>query len=215
MITFYLVMRHTMAEDVKKAIEQYTTSLTKYLITAERCKNSHKETDGEHFHVVIDWEEKTYNKFKRDIITKIWKLKGQARDGIGRQYGKEKVENEEDMISYVLKDQVLLDNNIPNICFQVYTLEYLIERLNESYKKEDKYTLMDEVMNHLKIMPCNCHPIDIWKIQLTILEYWIKNSNKTITKSTLNHLTIRFLTQEYKYHQENDYEKILLFILGK
>lgn len=215
MITFYLVMRHTMADDVKTAIEQYTTSTTKFLITAEKCKNSHRETDGEHFHIVIDWDEKTYNKFKRDMITKIWNLKGQARDGIGRQYGKEKVESEEDMITYVLKDQVIIENNIPDICFQVYTMEYLIERCKESYKKEDKYSLMDEVINHLKIMPCNCPPIDIFKIQLTILEYWMKNTNKVLTKSTLNHLTIRFLTQDYKHSTEDDYRTILLYILGK
>lgn len=212
MITFYLVLRHALADDVKKFIDENSTSETKFLITQEKCKNSHKETDGEHFHIVIEWDDKTYNKFKRDVITKIWKLKGQARDGIGRQYGKEKVETEDDMVSYVLKDQT---EDLSGCYYQIYTKEYLIERYKESYKKEDRFTLMDEVIEHLKIMPCMAPPIDIFKIQLTILEYWMKNTNKIITKSTLNHITIRFLTQTYQHHTDQDYSIILQYILGK
>jgi hypothetical protein len=181
----------------------------------EKCKKSHKETDGEHFHVCIDWEEKTYIKFQREIITKQWHLKGQARDGIGRQYGKDKeaVGDEDQMITYMLKEQ---ENSLDKTHYQVYTKEYLIERMSCSYKKEDKYTINETVLNHLKMMPCYNGLLDVYKIQITILDYWMRNIEKTLTKSTLNHITITFMSKHHpdRYHEESQ-NKILNFILGR
>lgn len=233
MITFYLAMRHARADEVYKHIDDYCTSETKYVISTEKCKNTHKETYGEHFHVVIEWDDKHYTKFKRDVITKLWKLKGQAKDGVGRQYGKENVGDEDAMISYILKDQDWFDDIVSGevsmldwfnntttgvwpIRYQGYTPEYLIERYKESFKKEDKYTQIENVINHLKMMPCatSTH-IDIWKVQRTILLYWMDNHTNVITKSTLNHITIKFITQEFKYYEDNDLDRILLYILGK
>ncbi len=237
MITFYLAMKHCFVNEVHKLIDEYSTSETKYVITRETCKNSHKETDGEHFHVVVEWDEKLYIKFKREVITKIWKLKGQARNGIGRQYGKEKVGNEDKMISYVLKDQLVpspdecrmydSDGNftqehredkmflLNTIRYQKYDKSYLLLRYDNSYQKEDKYTQIEGVIDYLKIMPCMAPPLDIWKVQTTILRYWMDNHTNVITKSTLNHITIRFITQVFDRTDENELDRILLFILGK
>jgi len=237
MITFYLAMKHCFADEVHKHINEYSTSETKYVITRETCKNAHRETDGEHFHVVVEWDEKLYIKFKREVITKKWKLKGQARNGIGRQYGKEKVGDEDAMISYILKDQVLPDTSecrmydsdgcftqeyridkfllLNHINYQKYDKEYLLVRYDESYKKEDKYTQIEGVINHLKCMPCMAPPLDIWKVQITILEYWMNNHTNVITKSTLNHITTKFITQVFDRSDENELDRILLFILGK
>ena len=214
MITFYLAMRHARSDEVYQYIDDYSTSDTKYVISMEKCKNSHKETYGEHFHVVIEWEEKHYNKFKREVITKIWKLKGQARDGVGRQYGKEKVGDEDAMISYCLKDQEE-QKPLHKVKFQNYTEEYLLKRYDLSYQKEDKYTQIENVINHLKDMPCMAPPLDIWKVQKSILEYWMNNHANVITKSTLNHITTKFITQVFKHNTDDDLDKILLYILGK
>ncbi len=225
MITFYLAMRHARADEVYKHIDDYCTSETKYVITKEKCKNTHKETYGEHFHVVIEWDDKHYTKFKRDVITKLWKLKGQARDGVGRQYGKEKVGDEDAMISYILKDQIWYDNDKREAVgllpkgegpkYQGYTEEYLEKRYAESFQKEDKYTQIENVINHLMEMPCMAPPLDIWKVQKTILEYWMNNHTNVITKSTLNHITTKFITQHFKHYGDDDLDRILLYILGK
>ena len=216
-ITFYLAMRHARDDEVYSAIEDYSNTETKFVISKEKCKNSHRETYGEHFHVVIDWDEKQYNKFKREVITKIWKLKGQARDGVGRQYGKENVGDEDTMISYILKDCPSFSKvkYFVELKYQGYTTEYLMERQKHSYQKEDKHTQIENVIEHLKIMPCNGTNLDIWKVQKTILEYWMKNHTNVLTKSTLNHITIKFITQIFKNPSEDDLDKILIFILGR
>lgn len=58
-----------------------------YLIVGERAEGVHHETNGYHYHIMANLNEKEYRALMAKINRK-YKLRGQARDGKARQYGK-------------------------------------------------------------------------------------------------------------------------------
>ena len=99
-----------------------------YLVSKEISKSSHKETDGQHVHVLAQMTKQSYESLNKNIKDK-FKLRGRPKDGNPKQYGKVKeIRDVDKMAAYILKD----GNYVTNIPQEIK--EKLIEM---SYQKED------------------------------------------------------------------------------
>lgn len=100
-----------------------------YMVSKETAVGSHKATDGEHFHVLVQMSDDAYHNMSTNIKRK-YKLCGKAKDGEPRQYGKmNKIKCIMDAISYTGKDGIW-ESDLP--------ADLLLEAHNRSYKKTCK-----------------------------------------------------------------------------
>ena len=101
-IAFMCAAYHYNYDYLEQTLKEYPIGL--YLIAAETTTESHKETDGQHFHFLVQMTESDYHKYAKRCFKDKLKLRGQARDGKARQYGKvKKIEDIERMAAYTIK----------------------------------------------------------------------------------------------------------------
>ncbi len=102
---WFMAIKHEKKEEVLKIWNEYLGEYVgKYLISTEVAEDKHKETDGEHYHFVAEISPKTYHKVTKRYKDK-YNLKGQAKNGIGRQYGIVKeIKDIDRLIAYCMKD---------------------------------------------------------------------------------------------------------------
>lgn len=212
MKAFYIALPHTEEQSLWEFLLSYTKAPEKLVLASEVSKKSHLDISGQHFHILAEWETKTYEAFKKTIIEKHYKLTGKAEKGGHRKYGiVRQIRDEEKMLSYTIKDGKFRSQN--------YSQEELDEAATNSYQKEDRKTNIELCLEHLKTMNKPHYPdlakqetIQIYKFEEQVLEYWIENiTDKVINKTTLHHVIVRFLTQEYPYYKKHIYE-ILQYI---
>jgi hypothetical protein len=112
-----------------------------YIISHEIAEGKHTETNGSHFHFLVQMKDEDYTKFRKRVFIDKLKLKGQARNGNSRQYGKVKqIENIDRLKAYTVKDNNFRTNLTPK---EVETI------CEQSFKKEQELDLRDELMNYL------------------------------------------------------------------
>lgn len=136
---FFCAVRHSEEEYLLETLKEY--DLAGYIISKEITKNAHVETDGEHFHFCVEMSDKDYHKYAKRVFKDKYKLRGQAKKGKPRQYGKLlKIESLERLKAYTIKD----NNFITNLT------EKEIEKLKEiSYKRQEKRTKREELIEVL------------------------------------------------------------------
>ena len=110
-----------------------------YIVGLEKSENTHQETNGEHFHFCVEMTELDYNKYRKRCFIDKFGLRGQAKLGQPRQYGKVKqIENIVRMKAYTIKD-----GN-----FRTNLTETEIAGLGEiAFKKGDEETTYREQYN--------------------------------------------------------------------
>lgn len=112
-----------------------------YIISHEIAEGKHTDTNGSHFHFLVQMKDEDYTKFRKRVFIDKLKLKGQARNGTSRQYGKVKqIENLDRLKAYTVKDNNFRTNLTPK------EIETICE---QSFKKEQELDLRDELMNYL------------------------------------------------------------------
>lgn len=158
-IAFMCAAYHVNFDYLEQTLKEYPIGL--YLIAAEVTKDSHKDTNGEHFHFLVQMTESDYHKYAKRCFKDKLKLSGQARDGKPRQYGKvKKIEDIERMAAYTIKQGNIRTN--------------MTESQLETYKKitfttKDELSFEDELYEYLAtnaVYPAT-HP----KIGLRMIEY--------------------------------------------
>jgi len=161
---FYAVS-HKCKDKFMEIIKKYVTRC--FIVALEKSKNSHKETQGEHYQCIFDMEETTYGNMNKALI-KEFNLKGQARNGIGRQYGKitkDKINDIELACIYTTKEGNVISNIDQEQIKEWYEKSYmksknsidlkkLIEYLDSFYISQCEYKMyygnfLDEVRNHI------------------------------------------------------------------
>jgi len=201
MIGFFVALEHSHKDDFVMDVEKYLEDDARYIISMETVKDKHAETKGEHFHFIGDMSDKQYDTFRKTIIVKKYNRQGIARNGIGRQYGKiGRIRDETKLMTYTCKDNNLIYKNIDLKTIQKY--------IQESYKKEDREFPFKQLMEHLKSMSrcfyeCKydndklqqVNAIRYDRIEFAIIQFYLDNSTseKTITKSQIKSITIKFL----------------------
>lgn len=199
-IAFFFALKHEYEEYVLNALKE-KTSLCGYIVALETATDSHKETNGEHFHFVCQMTEKDYHALAQRFI-KNFNLKGQAKLGKGRQYGKvKKIENIELMKAYTVKDGNVRTN----------LTDKELERLKAmSYEKNEKLKIKEELMDFLnkhyhewyysdEIDPCNGRQVHFQKISFLIINYFRKTKKENripILRATL----ISYITSFIMYY---------------
>lgn len=112
-----------------------------YLISLEISKNTHKETKGEHIHILYDDVNNNYHLFAKSLRD-IWKLRGRAEDGKPKQYGKVKnIRDIEKACAYTMKDG--------NYHTNIEDIDKLNEWLSMSYEKNPKREIYEEWMEYM------------------------------------------------------------------
>lgn len=136
---FFAAIRHEHFDDVLSILLMYDVG--RYIVSREKSDGSHADSDGEHFHFMVEMYPTDYTRFAKRVFIDRFKLRGRATVGHPRQYGKVKnIENVELMQAYTVKD----GNVVTNL-----TSEELDALKARSFKKENKRKLYDAVIADL------------------------------------------------------------------
>ncbi len=101
---FMLCLKHSNLILIESMLKQYIGEGL-YLIAPEvTTKGSHKESDGEHFHIAAEMTKVEYTNFVKNVAVGIFKLRGRATKDLPKQYGKpQEIRNPNKMMAYTLK----------------------------------------------------------------------------------------------------------------
>lgn len=141
LLFWFVAIRFSEVPEYILELEKYIDPSATLLIAKEVVKGAHKKTNGEHIHVAVDMSVETYNRFHDNIHKKKLKLVLKAKDGIGKQVGREKkVEDQRRLLIYCCKDKDLYSKNIDQA-----ELQSLID---ESFPKTESWE--DQISTYLK-----------------------------------------------------------------
>lgn len=198
-----IVASFDLSGQIVEDIERYLDASSCYLIGLETAPKAHPQTGGQHYHVFCDMTKQNYEKYRKTILVNKMGLTGQARNGIGRQYGVIKhIRDETKMMSYTLK------NN--NIIYKNIDLKTIQDSYSESYTTKSPKTFVDEIMSYLLTvdfykMEGEITPVPIIDFELlekAIVGYYIDNDiGKPVSKATIKSLATRYLM----YHHKKQY----------
>lgn len=108
-IAFMAAIKHTNVDYVVDTLQEY--NIGTYIIGLENAEGVHSETEGEHFHFLVEMSPEDYHKFAKRVFIDKFKLRGRATKGKPRQYGKlTKIDNLEKMKAYTVKDSNVRTN---------------------------------------------------------------------------------------------------------
>lgn len=188
-------IEHDKIEDVIAMIEKY--KIEKYIVALEKVNNgSHKETNGQHMHFVLQVEQKQFKNF-RETLKNTYQLTGK-NGKTGRYSGwVRKPKDIDKFISYSVKDK--------NIRTKGFTDGELKEYLDKSYQKKESD--LEQLMNYLvqrrpEIRDIN-NPLDTTMIEVEILKHYM-NLGKRVCKSQIKNLTLTYL----QLYMPNRYENL-------
>lgn len=190
-------------DDLEETLKEYP--IGGYVIAYE-------QEPYKHFHFLVEMEERDYAAYRKRVFIDKWGLRGQARDGKPREYGKVKnIEDFDKMLSYTIKDENFRTN---------LDQEQIDNALDKSFKKE-KPKLLKEKM--VKFIDNKCQGtftdqhdarfLRKKKVLLYIVEF-CQNNKIPLTKSVLNsyYLFYRQFTTTLKNKYEA--EQILRELIG-
>lgn len=219
MIGFFVALEHSYKDDFVKDIESYLDDDARYIIAMEVAKDKHVETKGEHYHFVGDMTDKQYDSFRKTILVKKYTRQGQARNGVGRQYGKiGKIRDETKLMSYTVKDK--------NIIYKKIDLKIIQELIQKSYHKEDRQFPLKELMVYLKDRSNNYYVeaqevvsgskpmlVSYTEIEYDIIRFYLQNSSceKTLTRSQIKSLTTKYLMYYTPFQNITDIHRYINF----
>lgn len=214
---FFAAIKHEYKEDIIKSLDKYITDDTSYLISMETTNGAHSDTNGEHFHFAVSGFEEKYDSFRKWILVKQFGLRGQATAGKPRQYGKIKanaIRDETKFLAYMCKDYSL-DNN--NIIYKNLLKDNLLEYIEKSYKKTEKLTseqmitwYLDDVLedgelyvkqyqNERRWIDSEHPVIDHVPIVKYIIQYYIDDKEKVISKSKVDYYVKMYIQRSPRY----------------
>lgn len=189
MIAFLVALPHSQIDELISSLLVYLGDEPRYLIGLEIAPDTHSETKGEHMHICADMEDKDYDRFRKTILVNKFKLRGQAKSGLPRQYGKIRcIRDETKMLQYTCKDK--------NIRSQGYTIEELKDLIKKGYKKIERRNIILEIQEYLGK---NEHIWDNQTFQITLAEkevirFYMDNlPDKIPTRNIVKSHVARFL----------------------
>lgn len=131
-VAFMAHIAETEFDTIEEILKEYNPQ--RYIIALEKEPYNHY-----HFMVQIENPEKFYTKYRKRVFIDKYKLRGQAKKELCRQYGKVKdIEDLEKMASYTIKNED----------FRVYNIEQeeLDNLIDKAFNKTDKEKLLKDRM---------------------------------------------------------------------
>lgn len=139
-LAFMAAIPHTHFGYLEETLKEY--NIGNYIIANEITTTSHKETNGQHFHFLVQMEDEDYHRYAKRVFKDKFKLRGRAAKDLPRQYGKvNKIENLERMKAYTVKSGNIR-SNMPQ--------EELDGYMEASFEREDKLKIKDELFQKLR-----------------------------------------------------------------
>lgn len=210
-------------------LEGYLDASAAYIVAKEVSKTSHKETNGEHFHVAADMSDKQYDSFRNTILKKKYNLRGKATKDKPRQYGIVKdVRDETKFLHYTVKSQ--------NIIYRNIDLKTIQDYISKSYIKEEKKDFQQMLLEHLLFYPPDYflqelrtqnlklgdNPevewneiISVDKIQVEIVEFNMLKGSKPLCRSRLQFYTNLFLQHHWSLRYQFIYQIVQIINSGR
>ena len=157
-----------------------------------------------HFHFLVETDEQTYTNFRKRVFIDRYKLRGQAKEGKPRQYGKVKdIKDLEKMLAYTVKDQDIRSN---------LDDETISNAIDKSFKKEKPKLLKEKMLYYVEKQMIES-TVNEKTIKLAIIDFCI-NEHIDIRKSIVDtyHLYFRQYTKnkKAKYDRLDFYEKLYI-----
>lgn len=189
MISFLVALPHRLIDEFINSLKLYLGDTPRFVIGMETATDSHADTQGEHMHVIADMDEPSYDRFRKTILVKKYKLRGQARNGHPRQYGKVRcIRDETRMLRYTCKDQ--------NVKFEGYTIEEIQDYIKHSFPKRERRNLRDEVMSYLDKEPLwgDSHlSFNITLAEKAVIRFYMEHTDKTVTRNIVKNHVVHYL----------------------
>lgn len=133
-IAFMCAAHHLNYDYLEQTLKEYPIGL--YLIAAEKATDSHIETNGEHFHFLVQMTDTDYHKYSKRVFKDKLKLRGQAKDGKPRQYGRvKKIEDVTRMAAYTIK-QGNIRTNMTEAQLAAYKAVTFVAKEQQSFDEE-------------------------------------------------------------------------------
>lgn len=200
---FYAVT-HEFKDKFMDIVKKYVTRC--FIVAMERSKTSHKETNGEHFQCIFDMEETTYGNMNKTLI-KEFSLRGQARNGLGRQYGKvtkDKINDIELACIYTTKEGNVISNIEKKQIQEWYEKSYMKKQLfdiNAMVEHVKSFHYEQEGNEYLYIADY------LQKVKIQIIKYHLEYNIMLPRKNILSDY-IRYYIQKADYKRDNKMEVI-------
>ena len=162
-----------------------------------------------HMHFAVEITERDYHKFAKRVFKDKFKLRGQAKSGLCRQYGKTKsVKDIDKMLAYTVKDGNVRSN------LEDGQLEKAFE---QSFKREEKLEFIEMCAKELEawyikfcednsdVMPSMNNP-SLRDLRIGVIGIFRKKGLKTITKSKVEQVIYRYmmLPKEFENYTVTD-----------
>lgn len=203
-LAFFAAIKHSNEEYLIETLREY--SIGTYIVGKETTHSSHKETNGEHFHFLVQMTDEDYHKYAKRVFKDKFKLTGRATKGCPRQYGKVKqIENLERMKAYTVKSKNVISN------MEQEELEHIIE---ESFEREDKLKLKDELFNSLDnvklrewftdgygigdAIDYNASADNYHQLSVSVIKYFIENDKPIPAPSVIKRYLIDYIQKGIK-----------------
>jgi len=166
----------------------------------------------EHTHFLVQMTTQSYHNFSNTIFKKRYNLRGQARNGLPRQYGKlKKIEDLSKMASYTIKSGNI-KTNMPQDEVDKY--------FANSFKKEEKKKVYQEIFEELEktyereyIAEYNpCLPLITKKIILLIINYLRTKTDINMCRSNVLSYT-QFFIKNTSHYDPSEKDQLIYSLL--
>lgn len=202
---FMCALPHTEHDYLLETLQEYD-SVTEYLISRETSVNSHHETNGQHFHFLVHMAPKDYKNYAERVFSKKYHLRGQAKKGLPRQYGKlREIFDLERLGAYTVKDGCIT-TNMPDArikawgqtAFRKDEVKCLREKIwffLDFQDPPEPDPEMLELMEHTPnwVLPSWYIRKPVGWIHGMILKYFSLNTDKIPTAATIKNITVGYM----------------------
>lgn len=130
-IAFFAAIKHSeeTEEFMIKSLLNY--EIGAYLIVRETSANSHKLSNGEHYHFLVQMKDADYTRYRKSVFIDHFKLCGRSTKDKVRAYGKVNYLKDPDrMAVYMMKDD--------SVVASTFTDEQLNSWYEKSFKKSEQ-----------------------------------------------------------------------------
>jgi len=200
-IMCFYAIQHQFKDKFMEIIKKYCNKC--FIVALEKARNTHKETNGEHLQCIFDMEETTYGNMNKALI-KEFNLRGQARNGLGRQYGKitkDKINDIELACIYTTKEGNVISNieqeqikewyEKSYMKKKIFNIKNLLEYLDSfHYYQDEREFYFSDYLEKIKEHIIEYH-LD-YKIELPrrnifydYIRYYLSNSEKVKNKAEI------------------------------